>query len=139
VEIYLPALRERVEDIPLLGEHFLKTYCTKYRKPTAKISSSAIKKLQEYPWPGNVRELQHGIERAIIMSESNILTPEDFFFLNTQHDDQSPTADSYNLEEVEKNLIQKAIEKSSGNISKAAKELGLTRASLYRRLEKHGL
>ncbi len=139
VEIYLPALRERAEDIPLLGEHFLKTYCNKYRKPTAKISSSAIKKLQEYPWPGNVRELQHGIERAIIMSESNILTPDDFFFLNTQSDHQSSVADSYNLEEVEKNLIQKAIQKSSGNISKAAKELGLTRASLYRRLEKHGL
>jgi len=139
VEIYLPALRERVEDIPLLGEHFLKTYSTKYRKPKAKLSSSTIKKLQEYPWPGNVRELQHGIERAIIMSESNMLTPEDFFFLNAQGDEQSASMDSFNLEEVEKNLIQKAIQKSSGNISKAAKELGLTRASLYRRLEKHGL
>jgi len=139
VEIYLPALRERVEDIPLLGEHFLKSYCAKYRKPVVKISSSAVKKLQEYPWPGNVRELQHGIERAIIMSDSNILTTEDFFFLNSQSDNQSAVSDSYNLEEVEKNLIQRAIQKSSGNISKAAKELGLTRASLYRRLEKHGL
>jgi len=139
VEIYIPSLRERVEDVPLLAEHFLKSYCTKYRKPKIKLTSSATKKLQDYAWPGNVRELQHGIERAIIMSESNMLTPDDFFFLNAQSDDQDASMDSYNLEEVEKNLIQKAIQKSSGNISKAAKELGLTRASLYRRLEKHGL
>lgn len=139
VELYLPSLRERIEDIPLLGEHFLKIYCTKYRKPKAKLTSSTIKRLQEYAWPGNVRELQHGIERAIIMSESNMLTPDDFFFLNSQGNDQTAAMDSYNLEELEKTLIQKAIQKSSGNISKAAKELGLTRASLYRRLEKHGL
>ncbi|MDH3710867.1 MAG: sigma-54 dependent transcriptional regulator [Cyclobacteriaceae bacterium] len=139
VEIYIPALRERIEDIPLLSDHFVRTYCNKYRKPKTKLSSSVVKKLQDYPWPGNVRELQHGIERAIIMSESNILTPEDFFFLNAQNDNQNTSMESFNLEEVEKSLIQKAIKKNSGNISKAAKELGLTRASLYRRLEKHGL
>lgn len=139
VEIYLPALRERLEDISLLADHFVKIYCNKYRKPKTKISSNVVKRLQDYPWPGNVRELQHGIERAIIMSESNLLTPDDFFFLNSQNDHQNATMESFNLEEVEKNLIKKAIKKNSGNISKAAKELGLTRASLYRRLEKHGL
>jgi len=139
VEIYLPSLKERIEDIPLLAAHFLKVYSAKYRKSKVKLTSATIKKLQDYPWPGNVRELQHAIERTIIMSESSMLTPDDFFFLGSQNDDQSTTNDSYNLEEVERNLIQKAIQKSSGNISKAAKELGLTRASLYRRLEKHGL
>jgi len=140
VEIQLPSLRERFEDIPQLTEHFVKVYCKKYRKPLKTIPSSTIKKLQRYHWPGNIRELQHAIERSIIMSDSNVLSPDDFFFLNqTQESQNNVVDDSFNLEEVEKNIIQKAINKHSGNISKAAKELGLTRASLYRRLEKHGL
>ena len=98
-----------------------------------------MKRLQKYSWPGNVRELQHAIERAVIMTDNANLSPEDFFFLtnNPQGDDIS--IENYNLESVEKSVIQKAINKHNGNISKAAKELGLTRASLYRRLEKHGL
>lgn len=139
VEIHLPPLRERQDDINLLTDHFVKVYCEKYRKPPKKVAASTYKKLQKYGWPGNIRELQHAIERAIIMSEGNTLSPDDFFFLVQKVDSGSDAVDNFNLDEVEKNVITKAINKHSGNISKAAKELGLTRASLYRRLEKHGL
>ncbi len=140
VEIHLPPLRERDDDIGLLAEHFIQTYCNKYRKSIKKLSASAAKKLSKYHWPGNIRELQHAIERAVIMSEDNQLEPDDFFFLQQKADSSSdPNMDSFNLEDVEKTVIQKAINKHNGNISKAAKDLGLTRASLYRRLEKHGL
>lgn len=139
VEIHLPPLRERQDDINLLADHFVKVYCEKYRKPPKKLAPSTHKKLSKYSWPGNIRELQHAIERAIIMSEGNALMPDDFFFLVQKADNQNETADNLNLDEVEKNVILRAINKHSGNISKAAKELGLTRASLYRRLEKHGL
>lgn len=139
VEITIPPLRERVKDIPLLAEHFIQMYAGKYRKSISNIDKSAIEILQHYNWPGNIRELQHAIERAIIMCENELLTHDDFLFLtlNTTHEETLPL--NFNLEEIEKNVIQKAINKHSGNISKAAKELGLTRASLYRRLEKHGL
>ena len=139
VEIKLPPLRERMEDIPMLADHFMKTYCNKYRKQIKKMAASTLKKLQKYSWPGNIRELQHAIERAVIMSEGSVLNPDDFFFLSDKADAKKDMSDNYNLDEVEKVVIQRAINKHSGNISKAAKELGLTRASLYRRLEKHGL
>ncbi|MGW8121247.1 sigma-54-dependent transcriptional regulator [Roseivirga echinicomitans] len=139
VEVHLPPLRERQDDIILLTEHFVKVYCDKYRKDRKKVASSTMKKLQKYAWPGNIRELQHAIERAIIMGESNTLMPDDFFFLVQKHDTGNQEAENFNLDEVEKNIILKAVNKHSGNISKAAKELGLTRASLYRRLEKHEL
>lgn len=139
VELHLPPLRERQDDVTVLAEHFTKVYCDKYRKPHKKLASSTLKKMTKYPWPGNIRELQHAIERAIIMSEGNILMPDDFFFLVQKTDNPSEAVDNLNLDDVEKNVILKAVNKHSGNISKAAKELGLTRASLYRRLEKHGL
>ena len=139
VEIHLPPLRERQDDINLLTDHFVKVYSEKYRKPLKKLAPSTYKKLSKYSWPGNIRELQHAIERAIIMSEGNVLMPDDFFFLVQKQDNQNEAADNLNLDDVEKNVILRAINKHSGNISKAAKELGLTRASLYRRLEKHGL
>jgi len=139
VELHLPPLRERQDDVTVLAEHFTKVYCDKYRKPHKKLASSTLKKMTKYPWPGNIRELQHAIERAIIMSEGNILMPDDLFFLVQKTDNPSEGVDNLNLDEVEKNVILKAVNKHSGNISKAAKELGLTRASLYRRLEKHGL
>ena len=139
VEIHLPTLRDRLEDIPLLTDHFVKSYCNKYRKNIKKIPNSTIRRLQQYHWPGNIRELQHAIERAIIMSEEDQLNPDDFFFLTQLTDSNDTTLDTFNLDDVEKSVIEKAISKHSGNISKAAKELGLTRASLYRRLEKHGL
>ena len=140
VEIKLPSLRQRLDDIPLLSEHFTKMYAKKYRKEINGISPEANEHLKQYQWPGNVRELQHAIERAVIMTENNKLEKDDFFFLlaSTQELPSNQT-DSFNLDEIERNVIHRAIEKHSGNISKAAKELGLTRASLYRRLEKHGL
>ncbi|AFL86178.1 response regulator with CheY-like receiver, AAA-type ATPase, and DNA-binding domains [Belliella baltica DSM 15883] len=140
VEIFLPPLRERLDDIPLLADHFLKVYAQKYRKDFKGFKATAMQLLQQYNWPGNIRELQHAIERAIIMAEGDELDSRDFFFLSSKPtNDKIATPASYNLDEVEKNVIQKAIDKNGGNISKAAKELGLTRASLYRRLEKYGL
>ncbi|MEN8248344.1 MAG: sigma-54 dependent transcriptional regulator [Bacteroidota bacterium] len=139
VEINLPPLRERLEDIPQLSEHFISMYAKKYRKDIKSLTDSATSHLKKYNWPGNVRELQHAIERAIIMTEHNQLNHEDFFFLTATSDTMPTQTDNFNLDEIEKNVIHRAIEKHSGNISKAAKELGLTRASLYRRLEKHGL
>lgn len=140
VEIHLPPLRDRLDDIPLLANHFLETYNQKYRKNISKIAPNTIKKLQKYSWPGNIRELQHAIERAIIMSDTEVLSPDDFFFLAQKPENNNTVeADNFNLDEVEKNVIQRAVNKHNGNISKAAKELGLTRASLYRRLEKYGL
>lgn len=140
VEIQLPPLRDRAEDIPMLADHFMKMYSHKYRKNIDKIAGTTLKKLQKYTWPGNIRELQHAIERAIIMSDSDTLQPDDFFFL-IQKTEAQTTAEpaTFNLDEVEKNVVQRVINKHNGNISKAAKELGLTRASLYRRLEKYGL
>jgi len=139
VEIHLPPLRERPDDIPLLAEHFTDMYASKYRKPGKKLKPPTIKKLQRYSWPGNIRELQHAIERAIIMSENDILEPDDFFFLSQKPDPIKKASDNLNLDDLERDVIQKAVDKNHGNISKAARELGLTRASLYRRLEKHGL
>lgn len=139
VELHLPPLREREEDIKLLADHFVELYCNKYRKPTKPFSANTIKRLMKYPWPGNVRELQHAIERAVIMSDNNSLSSEDFLFLTYNSHAEDISVENYNLESVEKSVIQKVINKHNGNISKAAKELGLTRASLYRRLEKHGL
>lgn len=139
VEISLPPLRERLEDIPLLVEHFLEIYSKKYKKSIMRASPTALKKLQKYNWPGNVRELQHTIERVVIMSDSEILQPSDFFFSTPETKEEHLTFENYNLEEAEKVLIRKAISKHGGNISQAAKELGLTRTSLYRRLEKYDL
>jgi DNA-binding NtrC family response regulator len=143
VEIKLPPLRDRIQDIPMLANHFVGTYAKKYRKEISAIHKEALSRLQQYSWPGNVRELQHAIERAIIMSDGPELSATDFFFLSGApgtNVPESPSAQgSFNLEEIERSVIHKAIDKHSGNISKAAKELGLTRASLYRRLEKHGL
>jgi len=140
VEIRLPPLRDRLDDIPLLADHFLDMYARKYHKLMKGISAGALRKLEKYHWPGNVRELQHMVERAIIMTDTAMLQPEDFFFAAIHREEgDDVTFDSFNLEDVEKLVIRKAIDKHSGNISRAAEELGLTRASLYRRLEKYGL
>jgi transcriptional regulator with PAS, ATPase and Fis domain len=140
VEIHIPPLRERKEDIPQLAEHFLESYAQKYNMPSKRIHPSALKRLEIHHWPGNIRELQHAVERAVIMSDSNILMANDFFLNQKEEaESQETIVDSTNLEETEKILIRKVIDKHGGNISKAAKELGLTRASLYRRIEKYGL
>jgi DNA-binding NtrC family response regulator len=139
VEIPLPPLRERQEDIPLLTDYFINIYCNKYKKPQETVSAATQKKLAGYPWPGNVRELQHAIERAVILSDSRVLQPEDFFFPAPEQEGKELSFETYNLEEVEKAVICKVIERYKGNISQAAQELGLTRTSLYRRMEKYGI
>ena len=140
VEIKVPSLKERLEDLPDLIDHFLKIYSKKYNMPTKRVSPSTLKRLEKHTWPGNIRELQHAVERAVIMSESNILEPNDFFLSQMEDNKTTDLSNAtMNLEETEKMLIRKVIDKHGGNISKAAKELGLTRASLYRRLEKYGI
>jgi DNA-binding NtrC family response regulator len=130
-----------LEDIPLLANHFLSHYALRYDKKITKISDAAFTRMHKHHWPGNIRELQHAIERAVILSSSAVLQPEDFnFTLNTNKEAEgSLSLDQFNLDEVEKLLIRKVLKKYNGNITQAATELGLTRSSLYRRLEKHGL
>ncbi len=139
VEIVIPSLRERIDDIEPLLNHFLEIYCKKYQMPQKRVGPGTLKRLQMHKWPGNVRELQHAVERAVILSESNLLEPQDFF-MNEVPDSQGEIFPvNMNLEDTEKMLIRKVVDKHGGNISRAAKELGLTRASLYRRIEKYGL
>jgi transcriptional regulator with PAS, ATPase and Fis domain len=139
VEIHLPALSERREDIPLLVDHFLTMFSKKYAKGITGISTPALKKLQIYKWPGNIRELRHTLERAVILAEAAMLQPSDFLFPESEKEVEGVVFDNYNLEDVEKAIIRKALKKYEGNVSHAAKELGLTRTSLYRRMEKYGL
>jgi len=139
VEIYLPPLRERTGDIPLLADHFLAIYSKKYRKNIKGISSDALKKLTQYQWPGNVRELQHALERAIIMSDSDVLQSDDFLLSTRSEKTTEIEIDTYNLEDIEKNIIVKVLKQNQGNVTQAATVLGLTRTSLYRRMEKYGL
>jgi two-component system response regulator HydG len=138
IEIQIPPLRERKNDIPLLTEYFLSINKRKYNKPDMTINPITITKLENYNWPGNVRELQHAIERAVILCESNVLNPSDFF-LSEQTAKEEIAINNYNLDEVEKTIIRKILMKNDGNVTKAAKELGITRTSLYRRMEKYGL
>ena len=140
VELHLPPLRNRIDDIPLLVDTFLETYGKKYNKPQIDMRPSALEKLKQHTWPGNIRELQHAIERAVIMNDKGTLTSADFPLTTAETpDDDHLHFDDFNLENVEKTVIRKAIEKHHGNLSQAAKELGLTRSALYRRLEKYGL
>lgn len=140
VEIILPPLRKRGNDILLLANHFSKTYCAKYLKPYMEFDKSAADKLLSYNFPGNVRELQYTIERAVIMADNGMLSAKDIIFSPIETfrmEDEAPAETK--LSAVEKNTILKVIEKHSGNISKAAKELGLTRTALYRRLNKYDI
>ncbi|WP_210489906.1 sigma-54-dependent transcriptional regulator [Rufibacter aurantiacus] len=140
IELNLPALRDRLEDLPLLVDHFLKRYAQKYKQPAKSVSAAALERLKRYDWPGNIRELEHVLERASIISENHVLQPQDFFFLQMQQPSFAENVpQTHNLDEVERATVVKAMGKYDGNISKAAKELGLSRASLYRRLEKYGL
>ncbi|MFC2098491.1 sigma-54-dependent transcriptional regulator [Bacteroidota bacterium] len=139
VEIHLPPLRERTGDIPLLVDHFLKIYSKKYKKNIKGINSDALKILSQYLWPGNVRELQHAIERGIIMSEGNHLESDDFLLSASGGKVGEIELDTYNLEDIEKSIINKVLKQHQGNITQAASDLGLTRTSLYRRMEKYDL
>jgi DNA-binding NtrC family response regulator len=137
VEIRVPSLKERQEDIPLLARHYLKLYSHKYNKKGLKIDHSLLKKMASYTWPGNVRELQHTMEKAVILS-------------NGEHiEDQGIVADRgkvirngeepVTLEDMEKVMIERSVQKNKGNLSKVAGELGITRATLYRKMEKFGI
>jgi len=136
IEIHMPPLRERPEDIKPLFDYFLERFCTKYRKRIKPLNTADLQKLMRYTWPGNIRELEHAVERAVIMSKSSELNVEGII------PDHIPSKNKYKstkLEEVEKAHVLSMIEKNNGNISKAAQELGLTRAALYRRIEKFRL
>lgn len=137
IELELPPLRERPDDIAPLAEYYLKEFRKKYNRPVTSISPSLLKKMQQYDWPGNIRELQHAIERAVILSQEKVLQPDDMFLKNVSPDDASATA--YDLEDMEKTMILKALKRFNGNITDTSRELGLSRAALYRRLEKYGL
>jgi DNA-binding NtrC family response regulator len=137
IELNLPPLRDRKEDIELLANYFLKKLNQKYRKKIEGFSKEALKGLNNYNWPGNIREIEHIVERAVIITDNDKIMPEDLHFSAKKTTVQ--LENSLNLEETEKTLIEQAIEKHQGNISRAAKDLGLTRAALYRRLEKHQL
>jgi DNA-binding NtrC family response regulator len=138
VEIHLPPLRERIEDISLLADHFLKSNVKKYRKNIKGISPAGLRKLEQYNWPGNIRELQHAIERAVIMGDGTRLEADDFILSSPRKVDDFEL-ENYNLDEVEHKIINRVMQRHKGNVSHAAAELGLTRTSLYRRLEKYGL
>lgn len=137
VEIQIPPLRDRKEDIPLLIDYFLQVYSKKYKKDNIKANKSALRKLQHYPWPGNVRELQHAVERAVILGEDSQLSDTDFL-VTPAHDSKKPSK-PVTLDEMEEKTIREAMNHHSGNMSRAARELGITRATLYRKLEKYGI
>lgn len=138
IELFIPPLRERGNDISLLSDHFLKRYSRKYKKEIDGFSREARLLLKQYHWPGNVRELQHVIERAVILSDRKKLQYDDFMLRNPASGYREK-GEKFNLEELEKQTIQEALHHCSGNLTQAADLLGITRTSLYRRLEKYGL
>jgi len=137
IQIEVPPLRDRVDDIPVLAYHFIRSYCEKYSKPVNKISTQALEKLSNYQWPGNIRELQHSIEKAVILSDSAVLGPSDFSF-NTASKGV-PGDDNTTLEEMEKKLIAESIKRHDNNLSIVASKLGITRQTLYNKLKKYDL
>ncbi|UOE46424.1 sigma-54 dependent transcriptional regulator [Mucilaginibacter sp. SMC90] len=140
VEINMPPLRRRNEDIVILARHFAKLYASKYLKPSMDFDAAAVTKLKSYNFPGNVRELQYTIERAVIMADDSTLRPDDLIFSILETSTESVAdADNIPLSALEKNAILRVIEKHNGNITRAAKELGLTRTALYRRLSKYDI
>jgi two-component system, NtrC family, response regulator HydG len=138
IEITLPPLRERGQDVLLLADHFLRVYSEKYRRNISGMSAGFEKKLLAHPWPGNVRELQHVIERAVILSSSLVLR-EDGFEASPMRTADALALQSFQIEEMEKQLVLKMLNKHHGNITEAAKELGISRQALYRRIEKYGI
>jgi len=137
IEIRLPPLRERREDIPLLAAHFLRAYAGRYRKPVTRFDPNAMTSLLAYAWPGNVRDLAHAVERAVLLAAGDTVHSAD---LSLKAPSDAPARlEDLSLEEVEKVLIKKALARCEGNVSAAAKALGLSRSALYRRLERHGL
>jgi DNA-binding NtrC family response regulator len=137
VEIHLPPLRERREDIPALAVHFLSTYASRYRRPVEVFDPSAMQMLMQYSWPGNVRELEHTLERAVLMCRTSQIQTADLGLTGPRS--QSQNLEEMSLEAVETILIRKALQRFQGNVSHAAEALGLSRGALYRRMEKYGI
>jgi DNA-binding NtrC family response regulator len=138
VAIHLPPLRERREDIPLLAAAFLERHARNYRKAISSFDAGALSALLSFPWPGNVRELDHAVERAVLMARGTAIAAGDLA-LAAAHDAGTSSLEAMSLEEVERALVHKALERHGGNVSRAAEALGLSRSALYRRLEKHPL
>ncbi len=136
IRIELPPLRERGEDIEVLAGHFLKQYQAKYKKNALRLSAPAIRKLMKYHWPGNIRELQHSIEKAVILSDTEVLQPEDFLFKPTGC---LPSPELQTLADMEKQMIEEALDKYSGNLSLIAEKLGISRQTLYNKLRRYEL
>jgi DNA-binding NtrC family response regulator len=137
VEIQIPALRDRRQDIPPLATYFLSRYAERYRKPVKTFDPPAMQAMLEYPWPGNVRELDHAVERAVLLSSGDAVRSSDLSLKAPQAGTQR--LEELSLEEVESLLIRKAVDRYGGNISQAAEALGLSRSALYRRLQKYGI
>ena len=139
VEIHLPPLRDRLEDIPVLADHFLKIHRERYRRPIVGFTPEALETLRHHLWPGNVRELDHVIERAVLMSTGNVVTAFDLALEATPDARLSARLEEMSLEDAERLLIKKALARFEGNANRAAEALGLSRSALYRRLQKYGL
>jgi DNA-binding NtrC family response regulator len=139
VEIHLPPLRERREDIPPLAAHFLARYAQRYRKQMEGLDPAAIQAMLQYAWPGNVRELDHAMERAVLMARGPRIEPADLGLSAPSSRSAAPSLEEMSLESVESILIRKALARAAGNVSQAADALGLSRGALYRRMEKYGI
>jgi transcriptional regulator with PAS, ATPase and Fis domain len=138
VEIRIPSLRERSEDIPLLADHFLQVYGKKYKRPGMKIDKAVMIKMKKYYWPGNIRELQHAIERAVILNEDKIIRNAELVVGSNSLPHKNEFA-VLTMEEMEKQFILQTLDRHNGNVSHAAHALGMTRTALYRRMKKHHL
>lgn len=138
VEIKIPPLRERREDVPALALHFLSKYSARYRKQIHGFTADSLEKMSEHGWPGNVRELDHTVERAVIMAREEVIQTSDLG-LQSSNKSRTPSMGDMSLEEAEALLISKALARYSGNVKKAAEQLGLSRGTFYRRMERHGL
>jgi DNA-binding NtrC family response regulator len=138
IEIRLPPLRDRREDTPLLAQHFLRQHAQRYRKRLTGFESGAMQVLLEHTWPGNVRELDHAVERAVLMAQGPLVKHGDLGLRSTR-DGGGGRLEDMSLEDVECFLIKKAMTRFDGNVSQAAKALGLSRSALYRRLQRYGL
>ncbi|MBN2633644.1 MAG: sigma-54-dependent Fis family transcriptional regulator [Bacteroidales bacterium] len=134
ITINVPPLRDRVDDIPILANHFLRLYCEKYEKPPMRINTHALEKLSNYSWPGNVRELQHSIEKAVIMSESNVLLPTDFELRHIVR--KTRNEEELTLDQMERKMILESLRRHGNNLSVVASKLGITRQTLYNKLRK---
>src|SRR6185436_18308214 len=137
VEIHLPPLRDRRDDIPLLARHFVRIYAKRYRKNVSGFDSPAAQALLKHSWPGNVRELDHAVERAVLMAQGEVVQTSDLGLQPGR--EMSRRLEDMSLEEVEAFLIQKTLGQCDGNVSRAAEKLGLSRSALYRRLQRYGL